>query len=85
MKKFVICINNKGYEVSLERGKVYKVLDDEKTSKHNLTRVVDESGEDYLFPNEYFVSTKLPKAEEEALVTKEILKTKDWIINFMEP
>jgi len=66
--KFVICINNKGYEVSLERGKVYRVLDDEKASQHNLIRVVDESGEDYLFPKEYFVSIKLPKAAEEALV-----------------
>ena len=66
--KFVICINNKGYEVSLERGKVYRVLNDEKASQHNLTRVIDESGEDYLFPNEYFVPIKLPKEAEEALV-----------------
>ncbi len=66
--KFVMCINKKGYEVSLERGKVYKVLDDEKASQHKLTRVVDESGEDYLFPNEYFVPIKLPKAAKMALV-----------------
>jgi len=65
---FVICINNKGYEVSLERGKVYRLLDDEKASQHNLIRVIDESGEDYLFPNEYFVPIKLPKAAEMALV-----------------
>lgn len=67
-KKFVICINNKGYEVSLERGKVYRVLEDEKGSHHNLIRVVDESGEDYLFPNKYFVPIKLPKEAEAALV-----------------
>ncbi len=66
--EFVICINNEGYEVSLERGKVYRVLEDEKSCQHDLTRVVDESGEDYLFPNEYFVPIKLPKAAEEALV-----------------
>lgn len=65
--KFVICINNKGYEVSLERGKVYRVLDDDKGSQHNLIRVVDESGEDYLFPDEYFVPIKLPKAAKKAL------------------
>lgn len=65
---FVICINNKGYEVSLERGKVYRLLDDEKAAQHNLIRVIDESGEDYLFPNEYFVPIKLPKAAEIALV-----------------
>ncbi len=66
--KFVICIKNQGYEVSLERGKVYRVLDDEKASQHSLIRVIDESGEDYLFPAEYFVAIKLPKAAEKALV-----------------
>ena len=66
--KFVICINNQGYEVSLERGKVYRVLGDEKASQHNLIRVVDESGEDYLFPSKNFVTIKLPKAAEKALV-----------------
>ncbi len=65
--KFAICINNKGYEVSLERGKVYRVVDDEKGSKHNLIRVIDESGEDYLFPSEYFVTIRLPKAAKKAL------------------
>ena len=67
-RKFVICINNNGYEVSLERGKVYRMLDDEKASQHHLTRIVDESGEDYLFPSEYFIAITLPKAAEEALV-----------------
>ena len=66
--KFVICINNKGYEVSLERGKVYRVLKDEKAQEHKLIRVIDESGDDYLFPNEYFVPIKLPKEAEAALV-----------------
>ena len=50
-----MCIKNKGYERSLERGKVCRVLNDEKASQHNLIRVVDESGKDYLFPSEYFV------------------------------
>ncbi len=66
--KFVICIKNEDYEVSLERGKVYRMIRDEKASKHNLIRVIDESGEDYLFPDEYFVPIKLPKVAEEALV-----------------
>ena len=66
--KFVICIKNKGYEASLEKGKVYKKLPDEEASRHYLIRVVDESGEDYLLPNDYFVLIELPKAAEAALV-----------------
>ena len=59
--KFVICINNQGYEVSLERWKVYQVLRDEQAAAHNHIRVVDESGEDYLYPNDFFMAIDLPK------------------------
>lgn len=68
--KFVICINNKGYEVSLEKGKVYRVIDDVKALEHNLIRVVDESGEDYLFPIDFFAPIKLPKVAQEALLVQ---------------
>jgi hypothetical protein len=47
---FVICINNKGYKASLETGKFYKTLEDRKATSNNLIRIVDESGEDYLYP-----------------------------------
>jgi hypothetical protein len=47
----VICILNRGYEVSLEPRKVYEVLRDPDAAKHGQLRVVDESGEDYLYPN----------------------------------
>ena len=67
-KKFVICINNKGNEASLERGKVYQVISDNQATQHNLLRIIDESGEDYLFPNNYFVAIELPKIAQEALV-----------------
>ncbi len=67
-KKFVICINNKGNEASLERGKVYQVISDDQATPHNLLRIMDESGEDYLFPNNYFVAIELPKIAQEALV-----------------
>jgi len=65
---FVICIQNEGYEVSLEKGKVYQIKEYEKTDRKNYIRIIDESGEDYLFPKEYFVSIRLPKAAQKALV-----------------
>jgi hypothetical protein len=53
---------------SLERGKVYHVIDDAQATQRNLLRVIDESGEDYLFPSNYFVAIELPKIAQEALV-----------------
>jgi hypothetical protein len=57
--RFVICVKNEGYEASLEFRKVYDVLEDREAETHGLVRVVDESGEDYLFPKDYFVSIEL--------------------------
>ena len=66
--QFVICIQNEGYPASLELWKVYRVLPDEKAAKHQLVRVVDESGEDYLYSESYFAPINLPQAVEEALL-----------------
>jgi hypothetical protein len=66
--QFVICIQNEGYPASLELWKVYRVVADEKAAKHQLVRVIDESGEDYLYSESYFVPIKLPQAVEEALL-----------------
>ena len=49
-KQFVVCLDNKGHEVSLERRKIYRILPDADAAKHLLVRVIDESGEDYLYP-----------------------------------
>ena len=68
MNQFVICINNEDYEVSLERGKVYQVVDDPSALKRDMLRLIDESGEDYLYPSSRFVAIKLPKAAQDALV-----------------
>jgi len=57
--RFAICVKNEGYEASLEFRKVYDVLEDREAETHGLVRVVDESGEDYLFPEDYFVSIEL--------------------------
>lgn len=66
--QFVICIQNEGYPASLELWKVYRVLPDEKAAKHQLVRVIDESGEDYLYSESYFAPINLPQAVEEALL-----------------
>ena len=60
MHKFVICMDNDGYEASLEQRKLYELLPDEKALIHGQLRIVDESGEDYLFPKGMFMEVALP-------------------------
>ena len=60
-KKFVVCLKNKGYEVSLERRKIYQMLPDSEAEKHRQFRVIDESGEDYLYPQSFFAPIELPQ------------------------
>jgi len=67
--QFVICIRNDHYAASLEKRKIYEAMPDADAEKHNQVRVIDESGEDYLYPEEYYVPVKLPKATAEALVS----------------
>lgn len=57
---FVLCVRNEGYPASLERRKVYFALRDASAAQHGLLRVIDESGEDYLYPADYFVALRLP-------------------------
>jgi hypothetical protein len=61
-KRFVVCLKNRGYEVSLERRKIYQVLPDAEAAKHKQIRVIDESGEDYLYPQSFFAAIELPQA-----------------------
>ena len=65
---FVICIKNAGYEASLERRKIYETVSDPDAAKHNQIRVIDESGEDYLFPAEFFTPVELSKQTERAVI-----------------
>jgi hypothetical protein len=60
-KQFAVCLKNDGYEVSLERRKIYQVLPDADAAKHKQVRVVDESGEDYLYPQSFFAPIELPQ------------------------
>ncbi len=65
---FAICVKNEGYEVSLERRNIYEVLADSDAQAHQQVRVIDESGEDYLFPETFFVLVELPKRTEQAVI-----------------
>ena len=58
--RYVVCVRNGSYRASLQPRKVYRVLEDSSAEAHSLLRVVDESGEDYLFPAGLFVPIELP-------------------------
>lgn len=58
--KFAVCINNKGFEASLEVGKLYEVVTDEEAEKDEMIRVIDEDGEDYLFESNLFYPLIIP-------------------------
>ncbi len=57
--KFLLCVNNEGYEASLEMRKLYENIPDKEAERHGQLRIIDESGEDYLFPASYFAPVKL--------------------------
>ena len=65
--RFAICIRSKGYEASLERGKVYRLIPDAEAARHGYVRIVDESGEDYGYSADRFIAIDLPKPLEKAL------------------
>ncbi len=64
---YVLCVRNRGYRASLELRKVYRRIADTWAQSHGLIRIVDESGEDYLYPRHYFVSIPIPRAARAAL------------------
>ena len=67
-KQLVVCINNEGYPASLEKRKIYLALRDATADKCGLIRVVDESGDDYLYPKTFFRSIALPQAIKKAVL-----------------
>lgn len=66
--RFVICVENEGYAASLELWKMYRSLPDEKAEQHGMIRVIDESGEDYLYAYAAFVPVNLPARVAEAIL-----------------
>ena len=63
---FALCIENKDCE-DLEKRKIYQILPDHKAAGEGYVRVIDESGEDYLYPESYFVLIRLPREAQKAL------------------
>lgn len=68
ISRFVVCIYNDGYKASLEQRKLYPVIADAKAQEKELIRIIDESGEDYLYPTDFFVPIPLSKTVERAIV-----------------
>jgi len=73
--QFVVCVKNKGYAASLELRKLYQAIPDEGAAKLHQVRVIDESGEDYLYPEQYFVEVQLPHAAGKAILRAANLRT----------
>jgi hypothetical protein len=65
--RFVVCVKNKGYAAALELRKLYQVVGDQTAAKLHQIRVIDESGEDYLYPEDYFVPVQFPQSAEKAV------------------
>jgi hypothetical protein len=74
---FVVCVNNKGYEASLEAGKLYRVIPDDEAASHGYIRVIDESGEDYGYSVSRFFPIAVPTALEKALASANALQAED--------
>ena len=66
--RFAVCIKNTGYAASLELRKLYEVVDDPDAEKDDMIRIIDESGEDYLYTADRFVFAPLPAAVEQAVL-----------------
>ncbi len=67
-RRLVICLNNKGYEASLERRKIYVSIPDPKAEKQSQIRVIDESGEDYLYDKQAFREVSFPQSLRRAVL-----------------
>ena len=66
--RFAICVENSAYPASLELHKVYRIIPDPQAERDGDLRILDESGEDYLYPSDYFILVELPKAVERSLL-----------------
>lgn len=64
--RFVLCVENGDYEASLQVRKIYQTIRDQRAAAHQYVRVIDESGEDYLYPRAYFVPILVPRAAAKA-------------------
>ncbi len=68
--RYAVCIDNRGNAAALEVRKIYRLVQDPFAESRGLVRVIDESGEDYLYPRSSFVPIEIPRAAEEAFTRK---------------
>jgi hypothetical protein len=68
--RFVVCIENAGYPASLELHKIYRIVVDADAARDGDVRIVDESGEDYLYPAEWFAELELPRRVKSSLLRR---------------
>ena len=66
--RFAVCIKNTDYPASLELYKIYRLLPDDEAAQDGDVRIIDESGEDYLYPADYFVIIDVPQTVEQAIL-----------------
>jgi hypothetical protein len=67
--QLVVCVDNDGYAASLEKRKIYIALRDADAEKRGLLRIIDESGDDYLYPKKFFRSIALPQSVRKAVLS----------------
>jgi hypothetical protein len=68
IRQFAVCVRNEEHEESLELRKIYEVLEDPVAARHGMIRVIDEEGEDYLYPGDWFLPIQLPHNIEVAIL-----------------
>ena len=68
-RQFAVCVDNTDYKASLIVRKIYEILPDEAAAKDDFLRVIDESGEDYLFHRSQFILVEFPAEVQQALTT----------------
>ena len=69
-QKFLLCIGNEGYKASLEVRKLYETTPDKEAERHNQVRIIDESGEDYVYPSRFFAPVRLSIQTKNRIIDK---------------
>jgi hypothetical protein len=71
-QKFPLCVDNQGYEASLEIRKLYETITDKEAERHKQVRIIDESGEDYLYPPRFFAPVRLSMQTKNRMLEKSV-------------
>jgi hypothetical protein len=82
--KFLLCVDNEGYEASLEVRKLYEKIPDKEADRHNQVRIIDESEEDYLYPSKFSASVRLPMQTKNRIVKKAAISSSNPTASFIE-